>query len=74
MYYEKLKETDQRLVIIAEWRDKKLNKLSRKYDKIMAKAAKQTAKGMEQLGMTIPQEFKENTHGSKYRDTGSNGR
>lgn len=65
MYYEKLKETDQRLVIIAEWRDKKLNKLSRKYDKIMAKAAKQTAKAMEQLGMTIPQEFKENKHGSK---------
>lgn len=63
MYYIKLKEVDQRIDKLANWRDKKLNKLKKKEARILAKVAKETEAAMKELGLTIPDEVKENNNG-----------
>ena len=63
MYYSKLKEVDQRIEAIANWRDKKLDKLNKKEARVLAKAARQTQAALKELGLTIPDEVKENKHG-----------
>jgi len=65
MYYEKLKEVDERIEAIAKKRDKKINKLNKRYAKIIAKAADQTQAALKELGETIPEQVKEAKNGSR---------
>jgi hypothetical protein len=65
IYYEKLREIDQRIDKLAAWRDKKLNKLKKKDARILAKVAQKTEAAMKELGLTIPDEVKEPKNGSR---------
>ena len=59
LYYEKLEETDKKIEVITNWRNRKFVKLNKKIDKVIDKAGNKTKKVLAELGTTIPEIYKQ---------------
>ena len=59
LYYKKLEETDKKIEVITNWRNRKFVKLNKKIDKVIDKAGNKTKKALAELGTTIPEIYKQ---------------